>query len=164
MDKKWTLAGTALQNGEVSWRFGTNDLDARKRNLERAGFSNVRLVQLPRAMTREEAIEYVQAEGLLDSLPEVAAAPAQVREQAKQVLLNIAPSTRRGTPRYDVWGMELNAVDRECANEELARSLHKKSVTSFLRWDDQLTPACRNEFRDKADRQVTAEAAAKVAA
>jgi hypothetical protein len=171
MDKKWTLAGTAVQNGEVSWRFGTNDLDARKRNLERAGFSDVRLVQLPQAMTREEAMQYVQAHGLLEHVPAVVT-PATttvvdkptVRQQAVKVLQTVASSTRRNGVRLDVWGMELNAVDRHCENEALARELQKNSVTSFLRWDDQLTAACRNEWRDKADKMAAQRAQAQAEA
>jgi hypothetical protein len=59
-DKLFTVAGTATNpDGTTKVRFA-NDLVARVKILTKAGCSNIELVELPRAMTKLEALEYLQ--------------------------------------------------------------------------------------------------------
>ena len=59
-EKLFTVAGTATNpDGTVKVRFA-NDFVARVKILTKAGCSNIDLVELPRAMTKLEALEYLQ--------------------------------------------------------------------------------------------------------
>jgi hypothetical protein len=63
-DKTFTVAGTATNaDGTVKVRFA-NDLVARIKILNKAGCSNINLVELPQAMTKLEALQYLQAQGI----------------------------------------------------------------------------------------------------
>ena len=58
-DKLFTVAGTDTNpDGTTKARFA-NDLIARIKILHKAGCSNVNLVELPRGMTKLEALEYL---------------------------------------------------------------------------------------------------------
>ena len=58
-DKLFTVAGTATNpDGTTKARFA-NDLVARIKILNKAGCTNVNLVELPKGMTKLEALEYL---------------------------------------------------------------------------------------------------------
>ena len=62
-DKLFTVAGTATNpDGTTKARFA-NDLVARIKILNKAGCSNVNLIELPRPMTKLEALEHLQSLG-----------------------------------------------------------------------------------------------------
>ncbi len=59
-EKLFTVAGTATNaDGTVKARFA-NDLVARIKILNKAGCTDINLVELPRAMTKLEALQYIQ--------------------------------------------------------------------------------------------------------
>ena len=59
-DKLFTVAGTATNpDGTTKVRFA-NDLVARVKILTKAGCTNIELVELPHAMTKLAALEYLQ--------------------------------------------------------------------------------------------------------
>ena len=59
-EKLFTVAGTAKNaDGTVKARFA-NDLVARIKILNKAGCTDINLVELPRAMTKLEALQYIQ--------------------------------------------------------------------------------------------------------
>ena len=59
-EKLFTVAGTATNaNGTVKARFA-NDLVARIKILNKAGCTDINLVELPKAMTKLEALQYIQ--------------------------------------------------------------------------------------------------------
>lgn len=62
-DKLFTVAGTATQNGVTKARFA-NDMVARVKILTKAGCTNINLIELPRPMTKLEALQYLQEQGL----------------------------------------------------------------------------------------------------
>jgi len=63
-DKTFTVAGTATNaDGTVKVRFA-NDLVARIKILNKAGCNNINLIELPQAMTKLEALQYLQAQGI----------------------------------------------------------------------------------------------------
>lgn len=65
-DKLFTVAGTATNpNGTVKVRFA-NDLVARIKILNKAGCTDINLVELPRAMTKLEALQHLQTLGITD--------------------------------------------------------------------------------------------------
>jgi hypothetical protein len=62
-DKLFTVAGTATNpDGTTKARFA-NDLVARVKILTKAGCSNIDLMELPRPMTKLEALQYLQEQG-----------------------------------------------------------------------------------------------------
>ena len=63
-DKTFTVAGTATnKDGTVKVRFA-NDLVARIKILNKSGCNNINLVELPQAMTKLQALQYLQAQGI----------------------------------------------------------------------------------------------------
>ena len=63
-EKLFTVAGTAKNaDGTVKARFA-NDLVARIKILNKAGCTDINLVELPRAMTKLEALQYLQEQGV----------------------------------------------------------------------------------------------------
>ena len=63
-DKLFTVAGTATNpNGTTKARFA-NDLVARIKILNKAGCTNINLVELPKAMTKLEALQYLTEQGV----------------------------------------------------------------------------------------------------
>ena len=63
-EKLFTVAGTAKNaDGTVKARFA-NDLVARIKILNKAGCTDVNLVELPRAMTKLEALQYLTETGV----------------------------------------------------------------------------------------------------
>jgi len=62
-EKLFTVAGTATNaDGTVKARFA-NDLVARIKILNKAGCTDINLIELPRAMTKLEALQHLQGLG-----------------------------------------------------------------------------------------------------
>ena len=65
-EKTFTVAGTAINaDGTVKARFA-NDLVARIKILNKAGCTEINLVELPRAMTKMEALQHLQTLGITE--------------------------------------------------------------------------------------------------
>jgi len=65
-EKTFTVAGTATNSdGTVKVRFA-NDLVARIKILNKNNCTNINLVELPRAMTKMEALQHLQTLGITD--------------------------------------------------------------------------------------------------
>jgi hypothetical protein len=64
-EKLFTVAGTATQNGVTKARFA-NDLVARIKILNKAGCTDINLVELPRPMTKLEALQHLQTIGITE--------------------------------------------------------------------------------------------------
>ena len=65
-EKTFTVAGTATNaDGTAKARFA-NDLVARVKILNKAGCTNINLVELPCAMTKLEALQHLQTLGITD--------------------------------------------------------------------------------------------------
>jgi hypothetical protein len=63
-DKLFTVAGTATNpNGTTKARFA-NDLVARIKILNKAGCTDINLVELPKAMTKLEALQFLTEQGV----------------------------------------------------------------------------------------------------
>ena len=63
-DKLFTVAGTATNpNGTTKARFA-NDLVARIKILNKAGCTDINLMELPKAMTKLEALQYLTEQGV----------------------------------------------------------------------------------------------------
>ena len=63
-DKLFTVAGTASNpNGTTKARFA-NDLVARIKILNKAGCTDINLMELPKAMTKLEALQFLTEQGV----------------------------------------------------------------------------------------------------
>ena len=63
-EKLFTVAGTATNaDGTVKARFA-NDLVARIKILNKAGCTDINLMELPRAMTKLQALQYLTEQGV----------------------------------------------------------------------------------------------------
>ena len=60
MDKLFTVAGTAAQNGNTKVRFA-NDLVARHKILNKNNCTEINLIELPKPMTKLEALQHLQS-------------------------------------------------------------------------------------------------------
>jgi len=86
----FTVAGTSSLNGEVKVRFA-NDLVSRIKALHRSGHKDVNLVELPKAMTKLEASQYLQSQGITgDAGYAVAAKVAEKIKVAKKGEVKVA--------------------------------------------------------------------------
>lgn len=85
MEKTFTVAGTSNLNGVVKFRFA-NDLKSRIKVLEKNGHTAVMLLELPTAMTKADAIAYLES---LD------AEPTREEDEALLALLEL------GAAEYD---------------------------------------------------------------
>jgi len=63
MEKLFTVAGTATQHGVTKARFA-NDLVARIKILNKNGCTDINLVELPKPMTKLQALQYLQEQGI----------------------------------------------------------------------------------------------------
>ncbi len=63
MEKLFTVAGTSRRNGTVKFRF-SNDLKGRIPMLVRTGHTEINLVELPEAMTKAAAIQFLATVGI----------------------------------------------------------------------------------------------------
>lgn len=63
IEKTFTVAGTATQNGVTKARFA-NDLVARIKILNKAGCTDINLIELPHAMTKLQALQHLQTVGI----------------------------------------------------------------------------------------------------
>ena len=77
----FTVAGTSNFKGEVKVRFA-NDLVSRIKALHRSGHQDVNLIELPKPMTKLEALQYLQAQGVTQGDAGYAVA-AKVAEKSK---------------------------------------------------------------------------------
>jgi len=64
-EKTFTVAGTATHKGVTKARFA-NDLVARIKILNKAGATNITLVELPEPMTKLQALQYLTEQGITD--------------------------------------------------------------------------------------------------
>jgi hypothetical protein len=64
-DKLFTVAGTATHKGVTKVRFA-NDLVARIKILNKAGCTNINLVELPEPMTKLQALKYLSEQGITE--------------------------------------------------------------------------------------------------
>ncbi len=65
-DKTYTVAGTSKHNGGFKVRFA-NDL-MRTKNLTKSGHTEIILVELPKAMTKIDAVNYIATQSEFDNV------------------------------------------------------------------------------------------------
>jgi len=64
-EKLFTVAGTATHKGVTKARFA-NDLVARIKILNKAGATDINLIELPEPMTKLQALKYLSEQGITE--------------------------------------------------------------------------------------------------
>lgn len=93
-EKLFTVAGTARNaDGTVKARFA-NDLVARIKILNKAGCTDINLVELPQAMTKLQALQYLTEQGITqgDAGYAVANKLAEKAKVAKREQVKVSPA------------------------------------------------------------------------
>jgi len=80
-DKLFTVAGTATHNGTTKVRFA-NDLVARIKILNKAGATDINLMELPSPMTKLQALKFLTEQGITDGNANYAVS-AKLAEKSK---------------------------------------------------------------------------------
>lgn len=63
-EKTFTVGGTSVLNGVLTYRFANNSAKARAGKLKQHGHTEIALIDLPNAMTKEEAVAYLTSQGI----------------------------------------------------------------------------------------------------
>ncbi len=73
MDKTYTIAGTTKFNGVKTFRFANGKLNLRVNMLRHFGHDDIKLVELPKPMTKLDATTWLLANGYRGVIPTRAA-------------------------------------------------------------------------------------------
>ncbi len=130
-DKTWTVVGTSVKKGERKLRLANGTAAAREAVLLKDGHTEVRLFDLPHAMTEVDARAWLEAQG--DAVPQ--RKPAEPKVVAPKV---VAPRVVRTARERTVSRLADDLVHKAVAlaYEELGRRAYKEGKLGFLDWDD----------------------------
>jgi len=101
MSKTFTFAGTCTENGAVVYKFA-NDAN-RAKALERFGCTDINMLQLPFAMGKDEAVEWLNGQGMTATKAVRAAKavkPATVKVKAAKTTQVVAVKAKRVPKEY----------------------------------------------------------------
>jgi len=107
MSKTFTFAGTCTENNATVYKFANKA--SRAKELERFGCSNVNLVELPKAMSKEDAVVFLATKGITADKAVKAAAPKAVKVKAEKPVKAKLPKVATPNPR----GTEAAAANAE---------------------------------------------------
>ena len=107
MSKTFTFAGTCTENNTTVYKFANKA--SRAKELERFGCSNVNLVELPNAMSKEDAVAFLAAKGITADKAVKAAAPKVAKVKADKPIKTKLPKVATPNPR----GAEAAATNAE---------------------------------------------------
>ena len=77
MSRTFTIAGTAMKDGKRTWRFASGKAAAREAVLKRTGFTDIQLVDLPQAMSREDATKHLATLNITAEMPKTGRKPSE---------------------------------------------------------------------------------------
>jgi len=81
-DKLFTLAGTSDLNGVTTYRFATGNAKVREAILRRADHTNIKLMETPSPMTKEQAIAWLAEQGIAAVKPRTGRQKSEAPAQA----------------------------------------------------------------------------------
>jgi hypothetical protein len=87
--KTFRIAGTSFYRDEHTFRFANGDAKVRMGILKRGGHTAIELGDLPQAMTKAQAVEYLTAQGVKAVVPKTRQG-AVVAKAAKAVVVKTA--------------------------------------------------------------------------
>lgn len=156
MSKLFTFAGTCTEKGATVYKFA-NDAK-RAKALERFGCTDVNMIELPFAMAKEAAVDYLNAQGMTaGKAPKVAktatvkvAKTATVKVTMPKGKAKIAKSVTETDP------LSRDEYDRAVLNWEA----NEMPVRSFAEWKKDVIQAEKffTRCKDKLDKKIAAGA------
>ena len=99
MEKLFTVAGTSSLEGVVKFRVANGSAAARTKVLERSGHTDIKLVDLAKPMSKEDAIAFVKSQGSAFSA-ETATKPAKVAKAPKQKTVKMATIVKKVSKKF----------------------------------------------------------------
>jgi hypothetical protein len=127
MSKLFSVAGVSTLAGERTFRFA-NTMD-RVKGLLRSGHTDVELMELPTAMTKEDAVAYLATKGVTAELKSVRKSSAPV------VKVKAAKTTRVVAKTKPVAKSADDELDREAYAEAMfERKANDMPTMSFAEW------------------------------
>ncbi len=127
MSKLFSVAGVSTLAGERTFRFA-NTMD-RVKGLLRSGHTDVELMELPTAMTKEEAVAFLATKGLTAELKSVR------KDSSPVVKVTAAKTTRVITKTKPVAKSADDELDREAYAEAMfERKANDMPTMSFAEW------------------------------
>jgi len=104
MTKLFTVAGTSNLEGLVKFRVANGSAAARTKVLERSGHTEIKLVDLAKPMSKEDAIAFVQSNGFnaTAAAPKLAkpAKVAKVAKASKQKTVKMATIVKQVSKKF----------------------------------------------------------------
>ena len=98
MEKLFTVAGTSNLEGVVKFRVANGSAAARIKVLERSGHTDIKLVDLAKPMSKENAIAFVQSNGFTASV--AVEKPAKVAKAPKQKTVKLATIVKKVSKKF----------------------------------------------------------------
>ena len=144
MEKTWTVVGTSVRNGELKLRLANGSAAARAKVLVGAGHTDVKLHDLPHAMTQAAAETWLAEHG--DAVPPVlSATPRKVKSNLeaginvevlpKQPLLHDELGFAASGYSREYWdAMPLIARQEICCNAALAAGMSAPAYPELETW------------------------------
>jgi hypothetical protein len=152
MEKLFTVAGTSRRNGTVKFRF-SNDMKGRIPMLERTGHTEIQLVELPAAMTKEDAIVYLTQLGFAaDDKPAKPARAAQTPKPVQQTVDTVDGPYTADTVRA---ALQADGEDTEGMSDEFLAEVARRENAAWAERAAQ--EAMLNEGAPDAEVQSTEE-------
>lgn len=91
MSKTFTFAGTCTENNTTVYKFANKA--SRAKELERFGCTNINMLELPNAMSKEDAVAFLATKGITADKAVKAAAPKVVKTKVAKPT-KAAPTVR----------------------------------------------------------------------
>jgi hypothetical protein len=99
MEKLFTVAGTSALEGIVKFRVANGSAAARTKVLVRSGHTDIKLVDLAKPMSKEDAIAFVKSQGSAFAA-ETATKPAKVAKAPKQKTIKMATIVKQVSKKF----------------------------------------------------------------
>lgn len=157
MDKLFTVAGTSTLNGVHTYRFATGKVNVRTAKLKRHGHENVDLIELPNAMTKTDAVNYLVSLGRDAVIPTNRKnKPMELTEEQKAVAAKAEQNARRRAARAKAIAEHKDAQDAAFIAELTGEAVDTNVVPAVVADDDSASDAAA-----ATDAAEAAEAAAE---
>ena len=142
MSKLFTVAGTSNLEGVVKFRVANGSAAARTKVLERSGHKDIKLVDLAKPMSKEDAIAFVKSQGSAFAAETATAAkPAKAPKAAKPAKLAVVPKAAKPA-KAPAAPVEVAAKPSANSIDEIAK-IKAKNLETMRRVSNKLA-ALRN--------------------
>lgn len=122
MSKTFAFAGTCVVDGATVYKFANNA--NRAAELVKFGATEVNMIELPFAMAKEMAIDYLNAQGMTATKPVRAAKPKSTRAKTGTVTVRVKPAAAKGEPD----------LQEQYGEEMFERKANGMPTLTFAQW------------------------------